>query len=225
LRWNALSHCIPLEMAHGKRALCKRLLTGAIRRDGDGSHAAPGNYSWHCALIFGTCNRRLEGAQGAYDVSRSDIPQTRRQAWCIRWIHRRQHAHCIVYCVHMEGRARPSQQAIGGHAPARNLPLGQDIVANALDAGFIAARARREALVAAVFAKAAAIARAHVAERRRGRAGRWRRGRGGGLRVGDVWRGRLVAVVRGLLQGALEARHGASDPGRMAGWLRRMRQG
>ena len=52
---------------------------------------------------------------------------------------------------------------------ARDLALGDGVVAHALDGGLVARRARRQALVAAVLAQPAAVAGAHVAERRRRR--------------------------------------------------------
>ena len=89
--------------------------------------------------------------------------------------------------------------------PARNLTLGDGIIAHALDAGLVARGARRQALVASVLAQPAAIAGAHVAEgaRRRGRGGRCRlRGRHGRVR-----RRGFVPVMRRLVQRALEAAH------------------
>lgn len=96
---------------------------------------------------------------------------------------------------------------------ARDLALGDGVVAHALDGGLVARGARRQPLVAAVLAQAAAVAGADVAERARGR-GRGRR-RGLRRRRGRVGRRGLVAVGRRLLQGALEAAHqGAWQDGR-----------
>ena len=48
--------------------------------------------------------------------------------------------------------------------PAGDFTLGDGVVADTLDAGLVARSARRQALVAPVLAKPAAVAGAHIAE-------------------------------------------------------------
>jgi hypothetical protein len=91
----------------------------------------------------------------------------------------------------------------GGHTPARDLSLCDGVVSDALDTSFITRLTGGEALVAAVFAQAAAVAGAHVAKGTRGGRG----GRGRGLREGGVLRRGPVSIMSRLLQGALEGSH------------------
>lgn len=94
--------------------------------------------------------------------------------------------------------------------PARYFALGDGVVADAFDRGLVARGARGQTLVAFVLAQSAAVAGAHIAERRDCRCC-GRDGRGRLLRGNGRFGGRMEVPIMGvLLQGAFEVGHRGS---------------